>query len=145
MRTIVKVRILTGTYLLQVHRKKLRMDGVTDACCPLCCLEDEYIVHILILCPALREVHITYINKLKKCIQSWLGTSEWTRRIRNTNTLVQLIVDCGKLVPDILPNKTEILNIIECKSRLLCYKLHMKRLFLSNVNRDVSKVTSLHA
>ena len=30
MRAIVKVRILTGTYLLQVHRKKFRMDGVTD-------------------------------------------------------------------------------------------------------------------
>ena len=40
MRAIVKVRILTGTYLLQVHRKKSRMDGVTDACCPFCYLED---------------------------------------------------------------------------------------------------------
>ena len=32
MRAIVKVRILTGTYLLQVHKKEFRMDGVTDAC-----------------------------------------------------------------------------------------------------------------
>ena len=38
MRAIVKVRILTGIYLLQVHRKKFRMNGVIDACCPLCCL-----------------------------------------------------------------------------------------------------------
>ena len=36
MRAIVKVRVLTGSYLLQVHRKEnIRMDGVTDACCPL--------------------------------------------------------------------------------------------------------------
>ena len=48
MRAVVKVRILTGTYLLQVHRKKFRMDGVIDACCPLCCLEEEDIVHMLI-------------------------------------------------------------------------------------------------
>ena len=140
MRAIVKVRILTGTYLLQVHRKKFRMDGVTDACCPLCYLEDEDIVHMLIRCPALNEVRITCINELKKCIQTWLGTGEWTRRIRNTNTLVQLIVDCRKLVPDVLPDTTEMLNVIESKSRLLCYKLHLKRLFLTNVNRDVSRV-----
>ena len=37
MRVIVKVRILTGTFRLQVHRKKIRMDGVTDSCY----LEDE--------------------------------------------------------------------------------------------------------
>ena len=88
MRAIVKVRILTGTYLLQVHRKKFSMDGVTDACCPLCYLEDEDIVHMLIRCPALNEVRITCINELKKCIQTWLGTGEWTRRIRNTYTFV---------------------------------------------------------
>ena len=58
MRPIVKVRILTGTYLLPVHRKKFRMDGVTDASCPLCYLEDEDIVHMLIPCPALSEVRI---------------------------------------------------------------------------------------
>ena len=74
MRAIVKVRVLTGTYLLQVHRKKFRMDVVTDACCSLCYLEDEDIVHKLIRCPALNEVRITCINELKKCIQTWLGT-----------------------------------------------------------------------
>ena len=39
--------------------------------------------------------------------------------IRNTNTLVQLIVDCRKLVPDVLPDTTEMLNVIESKSRLM--------------------------
>ena len=33
---------------------------------------------MLIRCPALNEVCITCINKLKKCIQTWLGTGEWT-------------------------------------------------------------------
>ena len=49
--------------------------------------------------------------------------------IRNTSTLIQVIVACRKLVPDVLPNNTEILNIIESKSRILCYKLHLKLLF----------------
>lgn len=140
IRAVVKVRILTGTYVLQVHRKKFRMDGVFDACCPLCCLEDEDIVHMLTRCPALSTVRTTYINELKQCIQSTLGSGEWARRIRDSNTLVQLIVDCRKLVPDVLPNNTEMLNVIESKTRLLCYKLHLKRLYLCNVNREVSGV-----
>ena len=71
-----------------------------------------------------------------------MGTGDWTRRtcIRNTKYLVQFIVDCRILVPDVLPNNAEILNIIESKSRLLRYKLHLKRLFLSYVNRNVSNV-----
>ena len=138
MRAVVKVRILTGTYLLQVHRKKFRMDGVIDACCPLCCLEEEDIVHMLIRCPALSAVRTTYMNELKQCIQSSLGPGEWTRRIKDSNTVVQLIVDCHKLVPDVLPDKSEILNIIENKTRLLCYKLHLRRLYLCNINKEVS-------
>ena len=138
MRAIVKVRILTGTCLLQVHRKKFRMDGVIDACCPLCCLEDEYIVHMLIRCPALSAVRTTYINERKQCIQSLLGPGEWTRRIKDSNTLVQLTVDCRKLIPNVLPNNSEILNVIENKRRLLCYKLHLKRLYLCNFNKEFS-------
>ena len=78
MRAVIKVRILTMTYLLHVHRKKFRMDGVIDACCPLCCLEEEVIVHMLIRCPALSSMRTTYMNELKQCIQSSLGPGEWT-------------------------------------------------------------------
>ena len=121
MRAVVKVRILTavtGTYLLQVHRKKFRMDGVINACCPLCCLEEEDIVHMLNRYPAPSAVRTTYMNELKQCIQSSLGPGEWTRRIKDSNTVVQLIVDCHKLVPDVHPDNSEILNIIENKTRL---------------------------
>ena len=93
---------------------------------------------MLIRCPALSAVRTTYMNELKQCIQSSLGPGEWTRRIKDSNTVVQLIVDCRKLVPDVLPDKSEILNIIENKSRLLCYKLHLRRLYLCNINKEVS-------
>ena len=43
----------------------------------------------------------------------------------NTNTFAQWIVDCLKLAPGVLPNNTEILNLSEGKSRLLCYKQHI--------------------
>ena len=95
------------------------MYGVIDACCTLCCLEDEDIAHILIRCPSLSAVRTTYINELKKCFQSLLGPDEWTRRIKDSNKIVKLIMDCRKLVPGVLPNNTEILNIIESKTRLV--------------------------
>ena len=50
------------------------MDGVTDACCPLCCQEDEDIVHMLIHCLSLSVVRTAYINELNRFIQSWLVT-----------------------------------------------------------------------
>ena len=97
---------------------------------------------MLIRCPALSAVRTTYINELKQCIKSLLGPGEWTRRIKDSKKLMQLIVDCRKLVPDdVLPNNTEILNIIENKTRLLCYKLHLKRLYLCNVNKEVSNAS----
>ena len=65
MRAVFKVRILTGSCLLQLHRKKFRMDGVIDACCSLCCLEDEDTVRMLIRYPALSAVRTTFINELK--------------------------------------------------------------------------------
>ena len=58
------------------------------------------------------------MNELKQCIQSLLGPGEWTRRIKDSNTVVQLIVDCHKLVPYVHPDNSEILNIIENKTRL---------------------------
>ena len=140
MRAVVKVRILTGTYLLQVHRKKFRMEGTVDACCPLCYIEDEDLVHMLTRCPALNIVRTRYINELKQCINSTLGPGEWARRITDSETLVQLIVDCRKLAPDILPNNTEFLDVIETKTRLLCYKVHLKRLYLCNINKGISSI-----
>ena len=35
MRAIIKVKMLTGTYLLHTHRIKFKMDRVADATCPL--------------------------------------------------------------------------------------------------------------
>ena len=61
----MKVRMLTGTYLLDTHRKKLSMDGASDATCPLCCLEDEDIVHM----PTLSEFRSPHLDNVKRCLR----------------------------------------------------------------------------
>ena len=70
MRGIVKARMLTGTYPLQVHRLKFNMDGVTDATCPMCYLEDEDITHVLTRCPALCKVRNLHLAEIKKKVCS---------------------------------------------------------------------------
>ena len=105
------VRMMTGTYLLQTHRMKFKMDGVADATCPLCYLEDEDLVHMLTRCPALSETRNRYVRVIKQKPQAAVGPSAWAERIRDPSTFVQLIVNCQKLVT--IPDSEELLRSIE--------------------------------
>ena len=122
MRANVKGRMLTGTYLLQSHKNKFNIDCAVEATCPLCCLEDEDIDHMLLRCPALRCVRNQYLAELKGCLQQHLGVHIWSENFRDRNVMLQLILDCTKLVPKILPDKRDFLLRIETHARLLCYK-----------------------
>ena len=53
--------MLTGTYLLESCKEKFNIDGAVEATCPLCCLEDEDIGHMLlrtVSSPAVSETSI---------------------------------------------------------------------------------------
>ena len=95
---IIKMHLLTGTYLLLIHQKKFNLKGVVDACCPLCCMEDEDLVHMLTRCPALSETRIIHLNDIKQCVWDELGPLAWKNRIVDASILVQLIMDWQKLV-----------------------------------------------
>ena len=99
---------------------KFKMDGVADATCPLCYLEDEDLVHMLTRCPALSETRNRYMQVIKQKFQAAVGPSAWSERIRDPSTFVQLIVNCQKLVPVIIPDSEELLRSIEVDSRVLC-------------------------
>ena len=79
------------------------MDGVSDATCPLCCIEDEDIVHMLTRCPELSDVRSLHLDELKRCLHDALGPHAWSDLVSDTNTFVQLIIDCQKLAPDCIP------------------------------------------
>ena len=55
--------------------------------------------------------------------------------INDMKCYAQLILDCTKLVPDILPDKRDFLLKTESHARLLCYKLHFKRLYLHKTHQ----------
>ena len=91
--------MLTGTYLLESHKKRFNIDGAVEATCPLCRLEDEDIGHMLLRCPALRCVRKQYLAELRGCLQQHLGIHIWSENFRDRNDILQLILDCTKLVP----------------------------------------------
>ena len=113
------------------------MEGVVDAICPLCCLEDEDLVHMLTRCPALTETRNTYMRNIKQNLEAVVGSTAWSERIRDSSTLVQMIVDCRKLVPVTIPDNERLLCSIEVSSRILCYKLYLKRLYLYNNIKEI--------
>ena len=92
------------------------MDGVIGASGPLCCLENVDIVHML-----------TVVMHSVKCVlqcgrtQTVSSSLTWalSNRIKDPKTLVQLIVDCRKLVPDVLPDNTELLNTTEVLNKIV--------------------------
>ena len=49
-----KARMLTGTYILQVHKNKFNQAEI-DTICSLCRTADENLLHILTRCPAYTE------------------------------------------------------------------------------------------
>ena len=49
--------------------------------------------------------------------------------------MLQLILDCTKLVPNILPDKRHFLLKTESHARLLRYKLHFKRRYLHKTHQ----------
>ena len=53
-------------YLLQSHKMKYNIDGVKEATCPLCFLEDEDLEHILLRCPALSSVRGHHLTEVKR-------------------------------------------------------------------------------
>ena len=95
------------------------MEGVVDATCPLCCLEDEDLVHMLTRCPALSETINTYIRNIKQSFKAAVGSSAWLEHIRDSSTLVQMIVDCRKLLPVTIPDNEGLLCSIKVSSGIL--------------------------
>ena len=121
MRAIIKVRLLTRTYLLQIHRKKFSLEEVVDAVWK-------------------RKIWFTCLHTVQRSarpeIYIWMTLSSVfgmnlvyplgkTVLYIYASFLVQLIVDCQRLVPHILPDNKNLQCAIEVKAPMLCYKVHL--------------------
>ena len=74
--------------------------------------------HMLLRCPALSAVRSQYLMELKRCLQHNLGVHIWSENFRDRNVIMQLLIDCRRLVPKIIPDKKDFIQKIESNTRL---------------------------
>lgn len=122
LRSQVKARILTGTFMLQTTKARFNQFTV-NANCPLCKSADETLSHFLIHCTALETSRSSQMSALLDAVYRH-AVPQLTLPI-DPVTLIKLIVDCSSFK---LHTETEI--DIEICSRALCFNLHSRREYL---------------
>ncbi len=114
----VKVKILTGTYILQTNRVKFNQNEV-DPVCLLCRESDEDLQHFLLDCKELSEIRnpimMDIINTVNSLLRVYPSAEEYS--------LLQLVVDCNIIDVD-QKDVHSYLELLQYNSRRLCYALH---------------------
>ena len=129
-RGAVKVRLLTGTYLVQSAVSKFNQYQV-DPTCLLCRCSTEDYQHMILECSALLKYRKNYLCEIKSIIDSECGPDTWNKLTKEE--ILQLCVDCTVLVNSrVVDLKISAVNNIERTARLLCYSIHCGRAFLLN-------------
>ena len=118
-RAIVKIRLLTGTYLLEGRKSHMRK-SVKAGRCPLCDLETETREHFLLKCAVLEMVREPYMFHIGRYVNT---------RSLSEDDRVRLILD-----PSHFTQNQEQLQTLEETTRRLCYALHHHRLQLLQRN-----------
>ena len=124
-RSVIKVRLLTGTYYLQKDRAKFKGGSVTDLCL-LCSAATEDRVHFIAECGALSSVSLRYLAEI---------VNELTYRNHPTAVvnalddvaLTQLVMDCtSAMVAGKVSISPQEAVAVERITRRLCFALHLK-------------------
>ena len=126
-RSIPKLRLLTGSYILQENRARFNQYNI-DATCALCRDGHESRMHFLVVCSRLQFVRQNYIERLKGIL--YLENSEIIADsyISDPEKLAQIILDCSVYgARGVLKLGKETVMNIERLSRNLCYALHKRR------------------
>ena len=125
-RGIVKCRILTGTYIVQTIRSKFNQYQVNSTC-PLCFIEDEDIVHMLLRCSVLHSVRKEPYRVLRDYIISKTDPDFWRTVFPTKTSLTKLIIDCGQIT-ELQTVRGIDLSTVERLTRNLCFAVHTERL-----------------
>lgn len=119
-RTHTKLRLVTGTYILQTNRSAFNQNQISPECM-LCHAEDETTEHFLLRCTALEIVRQPTLVEILKIYVQHLGEPV------HTDVLVQLILDGGRVLGGTNVECLEVRQRIERQTRRLCQSLHIER------------------
>ena len=127
-RSVTKVRMMTGVYMLQSTKARFNQYSV-DETCPLCRLGPEDLPHVLLRCPALAEIRDSSLKDIRVFLASQFGQQFWASRSRTE--LVKILLDSHNLMSlQGARVAEEVLLQLEALSRRYCFRLHAKRLQL---------------
>ena len=124
---IIKVLLLTGTYMLQAMKSKYST-GKESAMCKCCGIENEDITHFLLSCPALFQKRKLYYSQLKESVINMIVIDKWNIQFSSKLDIVKLIIDCTFLAP-LLKNDGDLEHLHKLSSEL-CYCLHTQRIWM---------------
>lgn len=113
-----KLRIATGTYILQVNRASFNQNKV-DPSCMLCRNGEETLRHFLLDCSALSVIRNPITDNILDACRDLCNPAYVA------DNLLQLVVDCSMLI-DQSTDKHELMNI-EFHCRRLCFSLNCER------------------
>ena len=100
---ITKCRMLTGTYLLELSKRKFNMSTVS-ATCKCCGIADEDLPHMPLECSALISQRKLFYPRIKTLTIDCIGLSQWKEKFASRENLVKLILDCT-VYPEIAEKK----------------------------------------
>lgn len=112
-----KLKIVTGTYILQTNRASFNQNTVTSQCL-MCNDGDETLQHFLLDCTALTSIRTPILNDINNACSG----------VTNINcSMLQLVVDPSVLAAKLRNPLSEMLVQLEFHSRRLCFSLHVER------------------
>ena len=127
-RSIVRARILTGTYTLQANRHTFSKKTV-DSTCNHCQLEAEDLQHMVCRCPVFYEYRNVAVKQLKDIVLQKCEYSVWDCHFTSWSNILRVLV-CPDFIQHVLPDLKNHVKDIEQISRELFYKIHVKKLQL---------------
>ena len=128
-RLSVKLKLVTGTYILQEKRSRFHSLNQSSMCC-LCNEQDETVEHFILQCKVLEPIRQSAISEISSICLEQYGESFYDFSVRDQ---ILFVLDSSKIHEERYANiATDHLKDIEYQSRRLCYLLHGARQRLLN-------------
>ncbi|MES9972509.1 MAG: reverse transcriptase domain-containing protein [Candidatus Thiodiazotropha sp.] len=113
----LKLKVVTGTYILQVNRSSFNQNRI-DPTCLMCGDGDETIEHFILDCVALSHIRVPILKEIRDiCNKSY--------PVSDSKMLLQIILDSHLILN--VDTKTETAIMLEYQCRRLCFSLHCER------------------